>query len=99
MFRFLLKNKLNLKLAEKMLPVIYEHPKMDFDSVLSSINFKKVSKESIFSHIPFLKEKFDEIKYADNKKNETNWIMGELSEIATGNIDLKKLSEKIENTN
>ena len=98
MFRYLLKNKLNLKLAEKMLPVVYENPKMDFDSVLSSINFKKVSKESIFSHIPFLKEKFDEIKYADNKKNETNWIMGELSEIAIGNIDLKELSEKIENT-
>jgi len=98
MFRYLLKNKLNLKLAEKMLPVVYEHPKMDFDSVLSSINFKKVSKESIFSHIPFLKEKFDEIKYADNKKNETNWIMGELSEIAIGNIDLKELFEKIENT-
>ena len=98
MFRFLLKNKLNLKLAEKMLPVIYEHPKMDFDSVLTSINFKKVSKESIFSHIPFLKEKFYEIKHADNKKNETNWIMGELSEIAIGNIDLKKLSKKIENS-
>ena len=98
MFRFLLKNKLDLKLAEKMLPVVYEHPKMDFDSVLSSINFKKVSKESIFSHIPFLKEKFDEIKHADNKKNEINWIMGELSEIAIGNIDLKKLSKKIENT-
>ena len=98
MFRYLLKNKLNLKLAEKMLPVVYENPKMDFDSVLSSINFKKVSKESIFSHIPFLKEKFDEIKYADNKKNEINWIMGELNQIAIGNIDLKKLSEKIENT-
>ncbi len=98
MFRYLLKNKLNLKLAEKMLPVVYENPKMDFDSVLSSINFKKVSKESIFSHIPFLKEKFYEIKYADNKKNETNWIMGELSEIAIGNIDLKELSKKIENS-
>ena len=95
MFRYLQENKLDFELAKKMLPIVYEHPKMDFDSVLTSINFEKVSKESILSHIPFLKEKFDEIKFSDNKKNETRWIMGELKKVAIGNIDLRKLRKEI----
>ena len=95
LFRYLKQNNIDLHLAKKMLPVVYEHPKMDFESVLTSINFKKVSKENILSLIPFLKDKFDEIKYSENRNNQTNWIMGELSEIATGNINLKELSEII----
>jgi glutamyl-tRNA(Gln) amidotransferase subunit E len=95
MFRFLVREKLDIRLVNKMLPVVYEHPKMDFDSVLTSIGFKKVSKEKIRSHIPFLKEKFRDIRQSGNDEKERNWIMGELREIAIGNMDLKDLSEMI----
>ena len=94
MFKFLQENKLDFLLAKQMLAVVYEHPKMDFESVLNSIDFKRIDREKIISKIPFLKEKFEEIKRSDDKKNKINWIMGQLQKIATGNINLTEL-EKI----
>ena len=95
LFRFLIKNKINLNLAKQMLPVVYEFPKMDFPSVLESIHFKKVSKDEIFSHIPFLKKKYAEIGRSKKKKDETNWIMGELKNLAIGNIPFDELRESV----
>ena len=48
--QFLLKNNLELDLATKMLKVLYQHPKMDFDSILTSLQFKKLSEEAIQSN-------------------------------------------------
>ncbi len=95
MFKFLKENKLDFAIAKKIMPVVYEHPKMDFDSVLTSINFKRLAKEEIFEKIPFLKEKFAEIRISDKKENETNWIMGQLHKTALGNISLKELHKKV----
>ncbi len=93
LFTFLINKKLHLKLAKKMLPIIYEHPKMDYDSVLTSIKFKKISKEEIVNHIPFLKEKFSQIKYKKTKNisAEMNWVLGQLNKMALGNVDVKEL--------
>ncbi|MCD4789710.1 MAG: Glu-tRNA(Gln) amidotransferase subunit GatE [Bacteroidales bacterium] len=97
MFRYLQQQNIDIELAKRMLPVVYEFPKLDFDSVLESINFKKMPKERILSHIPFLKKKFAEIRRSDKIQNEGNWLMGELRNEATGNLSLKELSEKIIN--
>jgi len=97
MFKFLKQQNLDLELAKKMIPVLYEFPKMDFESVLESINFKRISKEKILSHIPFLKNKFNTIKKSDNEQNMINWIMGELREEAVGNISLNELYNHIKN--
>ncbi|MBC8486351.1 MAG: Glu-tRNA(Gln) amidotransferase subunit GatE [Bacteroidetes bacterium] len=97
MFRYLQQQNIDLELAKKMLPVVYQFPKLDFDSVLESINFKKIPKEKILSHIPFLKKKFAEIRRSDKIQNEGNWLMGELRNEATGNLSLKELSKKIIN--
>jgi len=93
---FLLKNKYDLKLAQKMFAVLYVHPKMDMESVLISIKFKSISKEDITKHIPFLREKFTKIRFNDLKENETNWIMGQLQQMAIGNINMKDLKKLIE---
>ncbi len=95
MFRFLKQNELDFELAKYMIPVVYEFPKMDFDSVLESINFKKIQPEDILSHIPFLKKKFTEVCKTQTEKNEINWIMGELREEAIGNISLEELYNSI----
>jgi glutamyl-tRNA(Gln) amidotransferase subunit E len=97
MFKFLKEQNLDLELTKKMIPVLYEFPKMDFESVLESINFKRISKEKILSHIPFLKNKFNTIKKSDNEQNMINWIMGELREEAVGNISLNELYNHIKN--
>lgn len=91
LFKFLKENKLDLELARKMMPVLYEHAKMDFDSILTSIKFKRVSKEEILSHIPFLKEKYSKIRTSKNPEVGANWIMGELYEMSLGNISLSEL--------
>jgi glutamyl-tRNA(Gln) amidotransferase subunit E len=97
MFRYLIDQKLDLELSKKMIPVLYEFPKMDFDSVLESISFKRISSEYILSHIPFLKNKFNNIKRKDSEKNMVDWIMGELREEAIGNISLGELCNHIKN--
>lgn len=97
LFKYLKGHKLSLELAEYMLPAIYEYPKMDFDSVLDSIRFKKVKREDILSLIPFLRKKFKETGRTVTPENEKNWIMGELRKKAVGNIALSELAEHLNN--
>ncbi len=98
MFKYLLGKNIEPEIAGKMLPEVYEHPKMDFDSVLISIKFKKQEKQDILSRISFLKEKFDNIRRSDKKEDAIDWIMGELREMALGNIGLKELNKEIAKT-
>lgn len=95
LFRFMLENKLSLELMKLMIPVIYEHPKMDFESVLTSIKFKKIPGEEILTHIPFLKKKFRTIRRSAIQTHEENWIMGQLRTMAVGNISLNELKKAI----
>jgi glutamyl-tRNA(Gln) amidotransferase subunit E len=95
MFKFLKENDLDPMLAGNMLPVIYVHPKMDFESVLTSIGFKRVKKEEIISKAEFLKEKFRQIGRSDTPTARLNWTMGELRKVAMGNVNLTELSKEI----
>lgn len=97
LFMFLKNNKLNPELAEYMITVIHEHPKMDFESVLESIHFKKTSKDDLTSLIPFLRKKFRETARVASDENEVNWIMGELRKKAVGNMELKELAKHLKN--
>ncbi len=97
LFRFLKDRQIDLLLAKQMLPVVYEFPKMDFPSVLESIHFKVVPKDEVLSHIPFLKKKYAEIGRSKDKKDEVNWIMGELKNLALGNIPFDELREIVNN--
>ncbi len=96
LFKFLINKKLDIQLSKKMLPIVYQYPKMDFDSILTSINFKRVPQEDILSKIPFLKQKFSEIRISSDNKVANNWIMGELQKTAIGNIAPDKLAKAIE---
>ncbi len=94
MLRYLKNNNLDLELARKMLWELYRHPKMDFDSILTTLNFKKLPKEEIEARIPFLKEKYKEIATSTDPGAETRWMMGELRKTAAGNISLRDLKAK-----
>nr|MDA3823728.1 hypothetical protein [Bacteroidales bacterium] len=91
MLRYLKNKNLDLELAKKMIWELYQHPKMDFDSILTTVNFKKVPQEEIETRIPFLKEKYKEIATSTDPHAEIRWIMGELRKTATGNINLSNL--------
>lgn len=96
LFKYLKDNNLEVQLCKKMIPVVYQHPKMDFDSILTSINFKQTPKEEILSKIPFLKQKFSEIRISKNDNVLKDWIMGELQKTAIGNISPDDLAKAIE---
>lgn len=92
LFKYLKDNKIKLSIAKHMMPHIYQHPKMDFDSILATIKFKKLKPEAITSHIPFFIEKFSKISRKKDNHSNINWIMGELRKTAIGNIELCELS-------
>ncbi len=97
LFHYLKQNEINFELARYMLPDLYEHPKMDFESVLHSIKFNKIPEDQIVSMIPFLKNKFEETAIHPDDTNRVNWIMGELRRKAVGNIALNQLSGYLTN--
>lgn len=97
-FKFLLKEKLEVSLAKPMLQVAYQHPNMDFNSVLTIINFKRRSKEELLAPIDYLVEKFKEIKLSKNNTSTATvqWVMGQLQKQAIGNMNLSSLRKSIE---
>jgi len=98
MFEFLNKQNLQLSIAKLMLPTIYQHPNMDFNSVLTSINFKRRTNDELLAPVEYLLEKFREIKLSKSTSPEIplNWVMGQLNRQALGNVALKDLKKSIE---
>ena len=88
---------MDISIAREMLPIVYEHPQMDFDSVLASFRFKKRSKEELLAPIGFLKEKYKEIGKKKTNTAEIDWVMGQLRKQAVGNMNLNVLKASIEN--
>ncbi|MDD3875271.1 MAG: Glu-tRNA(Gln) amidotransferase subunit GatE [Bacteroidales bacterium] len=96
LFKFLKEKNINYSIMKYMLPHLYQHPKMDFDSILNIIKFKKITAENIKEHIPFFKEKFYSIRRKKDDKSLIEWIMGELRMFAAGNMNFNELHQLIE---
>ncbi|MBM3405055.1 MAG: Glu-tRNA(Gln) amidotransferase subunit GatE [Bacteroidetes bacterium] len=96
LFRFLKEKGIDLRLAGKIIPVVYEHPKMDFESILTMLKFKKIQPEVIKSAIPFLVQKYTPLRRLSTHEDKINWIMGQLNKSALGNISLAMLKSEIE---
>lgn len=96
LFKFLHGRKLDTKIAREMLSELYSHPKMVFESVLTTIGYSRHSREEILSHLPALRKKFAEIRKSKRARAEIDWIMGNLCKIALGNMPLDELSAIIE---
>lgn len=95
LFAFLKKENLDYRLAKAMLPELVEHPKMDFESILMEMKFKKVNEKVITDSIPVLKEKFNKESQKKDANDCTNWVMGQLRRRALGNVNLSELSKKV----
>jgi len=96
LFKFIAGHKLDPAIARAMLPELYAHPQMVFDSVLTAIGFKQYSKEQILANLPDLKKKFTEIRTSATDRAEIDWIMGRLRPLALGNISLPELRNIVE---
>ena len=95
LFKFLKDNGLNEQLALRMLPELIQHPKMDFESILNAIKFKRYRKEEILDKIPILTHKFAEGKTIIVESDLINYVTGQLRNMALGNMELKELSESV----
>ncbi len=95
LFKFLKEENLTVELIEKIMPELYEHPMMEFESVLTTLKFKRHPKSEILNKIPFLIEKFEKIRISDEKRHAKDWIMGQLRPSAIGNIEMKELATEI----
>lgn len=93
LFRFVRQQHLQPEILEEMLPVVYEHPKMDFESVLTVLRFRRIPREEILSRIPFLIEKFIPPRNSYNPDARRDFIMGGLRRTAIGNIPLTELAQ------
>ncbi len=79
-----------------MLPLLWQHPKMDIDSLLNSIGFVHMPEDDVLVNLSFLRQKFNSIRMNGGQKVETNWLMGQLRGRALGNMPLKRLKQRIE---
>lgn len=95
MIRFIRDNKLTWEIARVMLPLVYEHPNVDFESALAMINYQPKTKKEILENLPVLINKFNEIKISKDPEASVQWIMGQLRKHAIGNIPLKDLYQLV----
>lgn len=96
LFRFIREENLSPEIMNLMITVVYEHPMMEFESVLTTLKFKRNSKQEILNKIPFLIEKFNKIRISERKEDTKDWIMGRLRNAAVGNIALNELAREVE---
>jgi len=96
LFAFIKKQNLNYEIVKEMLPIVYQHPNMDFESVLITIDFVPLKRDEILSSIPILNQKFDEINSSRDPRARLRWIMGNLRKQAIGNISLAELKSYVE---
>jgi len=96
MFGFIAKKKLLPSIARLMLPVIYEHPDMEFGSVLTAVDFKKYTLDELVAPVDFLYRKFRQIRLKEDEKAAVDWLLGQLHRQALGNVEMTDLKNEIE---
>jgi glutamyl-tRNA(Gln) amidotransferase subunit E len=96
MFVFANERKIEREILREMVPVVFEHPNMAFESVLITLDYHQHSLEDILSYVPALKRKFREIKKSSSPLAEVDWIMGHLRKRALGNVPLRELRALVE---
>lgn len=95
LFAYLNDQKLHHQLAWAILPLLVEHPRIDFDSALTLLKFKKIESDEILAKLPYVSGKFVTKAGKEESKHRHNWIMGQMRKIALGNIDLTLLANQI----
>jgi glutamyl-tRNA(Gln) amidotransferase subunit E len=78
-----------------MLLHLYQHPKMDYESILVTIGFKEIPLEDILLKLPFLVRKYLQTRTSADEGAGVRWVMGNLSTVALGNVSLRDLSKQI----
>lgn len=92
---FLKQEKLDPQMAWHMLPILMDHPRIEFESALTLMKFKRVASDDIIGKLPVLGEKFKARKGKEDTKHKLNWMMGQMRKTAIGNVNLTELANLI----
>ncbi len=92
LFGFIRAEKLDQGILKAMLPVVYQHPNMDLQSVLTTVDFKRLKRDDILAPLPILKEKFKKIATSKDPAAETRWIAGHVRKLALGNLPMRDVA-------
>jgi glutamyl-tRNA(Gln) amidotransferase subunit E len=92
LLKFLKEKGINTELAKIMLPLIYENPRIDFDSVLSALGYKKIPEKEIISKVSSIRREAVKLGIIQEKGAQERWIMGQLRAVALGNISMETLN-------
>jgi glutamyl-tRNA(Gln) amidotransferase subunit E len=95
LFAFIREQKLDREIVKIMLPVAFEHPNMDFQSVLTTVDFKRLSRDEILAPLPILKEKFRRIATSKDPAAAGRWIAGNLRKLALGNLPMREVTAQL----
>ncbi len=95
LFGFVREQKLDPEIVKVMLPVVFQHPNMDFESVLTTVNFKRLDREEILAPLPILVEKFKQIGTSKDPAAASRWIVGNLRKLALGNMPMRELAAQL----
>lgn len=90
------KRNIGRELIREILPVAYQHPKMDLDSILTILHFRKQEQVDLLATVAFLNNKFAAIRMSQHDEARINWLMGQLRPNALGNIPLRDLRKMLE---
>lgn len=92
LFGFIRREKLEKEIIKVMLPLVVRHPSMDLQSVLTTLNFKRQSREEVLASLPVLKEKFKKIATSKDPDACGRWIAGNLRKLALGNMPMREMA-------
>jgi glutamyl-tRNA(Gln) amidotransferase subunit E len=95
LFAFLQQERMDFSIAYNMLKQMFLHPKMDFESILVTLKFKRIELQEVEARIPFLSEKFAPRRKNTNAKDKINALMGQLRKMSEGNVNLTELAKKM----
>lgn len=96
LFAFLKQEGIGFAIAKRMLKVMFGNPEMEFADALKAVGYKKISEKELVSKAQALaKQPFSPIRKKTKPCDKVNSIMGELSLMGLGNMDLAKLAKEI----
>lgn len=95
LFAFLKKEQIEVSIAYKILKELFLHPKMEFETILKILKFKKNEPTDLKNSIKLLNDKFSPMRKDTTNSDKVNSIMGQLKSITEGNYNLTKLSKEI----
>ncbi|MCF7920025.1 MAG: Glu-tRNA(Gln) amidotransferase subunit GatE [Candidatus Cloacimonetes bacterium] len=95
-FAFLKDNNIKWELIKEMIPIIIDNPKIDFQSILNLLSWKKEISSDLFSAVPYFTKSVLKDCRIDCKTSAISWVMGKLRPRALGNVDMQEIFNAIE---